>query len=62
MPFYGRWDDILEFVNDPIVAEFVRDTLFSDMNSKHPSLLAKRMPSENASSKHTRKLARQWVS
>lgn len=61
VPFYGRWDDILEFVNDPIVAEFVRDTLFSDMNSKHPSLLAKWMPSENASSKHTRKLARQWV-
>lgn len=61
VPFYGRWDDILEYVDDRLVVSFVRVMLDEDRNSKHPSLLAKWMPSENASAKETKSLAIRWI-
>lgn len=57
---YGRWDDILEYVACPYVVKLVRQQLMEDNDAKHPSLLAKWMPSENTSSKKTRALARAW--
>ncbi len=61
VPIYGRWDDILEFVDNPVVVNLVRSTLWNDSDSDHPSLLAKWMPSENSSSKESRKLAHAWM-
>lgn len=61
VPFYGRWDDITSYVADPVVVEFVRAQFQNDARSKTPSLLAKWMPSENASSKATKTLARAWA-
>lgn len=66
---YGRYDDVLELVNIPTlrdeVARFVWETLSNDMTQyrqkKSVSLLAKWMPSENASSHATRAAARKWI-
>ena len=64
IPEYGRWDDVLclldEGISDEIEGEIVRiiaDTLKKDMSSDHPSLLAKWLPSINASSSTTRRKA-----
>lgn len=61
VPIYGRWDDVLEFVDSSMVKNMVLEQLTSDNRSDHPSLLAKWMPSENASSKDTVKLANKWI-
>ena len=62
---YGRWDDILEFVDDTTVQELVEKQLQQDgldmLNEKSISLLAKWMPSINTSSKKTVALARKWT-
>lgn len=61
VPVYGRWDDILEFVDSPVVVNLVRSMLWNDRDSEHPSLLAKWMPSANVSSEKTQKLAMKWM-
>jgi len=61
VPFYGRWDDILSYVEDENVVAFVNKQLKSDLDSDKPSLLAKWMPSINTSSKDTVKLGKEWA-
>lgn len=65
LPVYGRWDDMIYATyGTPIfkkTLEFLQMQLKLDMesvlNGKAPSLLGKWMPSENASSKETKKMA-----
>lgn len=57
IPEYRRWDDLIYCcldtpVEDEMISE-IKYQLLSDLKSEHPSLLAKWMPSENASSKET---------
>lgn len=59
---YGRFDDILncgfeDEIYDSVV-DFIAEQLKADMESEHPSLLAKWMPSTNTSSSKTRTLAK----
>ena len=66
IPEYSRWDVLVSLVNFPAVTEevikIISDQLDADMlnmSYERPvSLLAKWLPSENTSSKDTRKLAR----
>jgi len=62
---YGRWDDVLEFVENKQVQSLVKAQLASDVlaNSRGESvsLLAKWLPSANASSPVTKALARKWI-
>lgn len=61
IPEYGRWDDLYELVDTPAESaafEFMKEQLMQDMaNPEHPSLLAKWLKSENASSAKTKMLA-----
>ena len=60
IPEFGRWDDLYLFVDTPLEAEafaFMREQLNLDVQCKTPSLLAKWLKSENASSNETRRLA-----
>ena len=66
VPIYGRWDDL--FVLDGCldwkrVLDFIASTLNADNDPevRKPSLLAKWMPSINASSKATKALGRQFT-
>jgi Domain of unknown function (DUF2828) len=61
IPEYGRWDDMLAYHNEPSIVALVRSTLVHDAKSEKPTLLAKWMPSENASSAETKALARAWM-
>lgn len=58
---YGRWDDLIYVTIGTKVAldamAIVAKQLALDVECKTPSLLAKWMPSENASSKETKKVA-----
>lgn len=59
IPEFGRWDDLYLFVGTPLEADafaFMREQLALDVQCKTPSLLAKWLKSENASSYETRKL------
>lgn len=66
VPIYGRWDDLFVLdgcidwnrVLDFIVSKINHD---NDPETEHPSLLAKWMPSINASSKATKALGRQFA-
>ncbi len=61
IPFYGRYDDLYELVYTPVenyMWDFMRKQLALDNQTKTPSLLAKWMKSENASSYDTKKLGR----
>ena len=57
---YGRWDDMIYIAEgtkmENHMLELIKAQLLLDMNSKTPSLLAKWVPSENASSHTTNKL------
>src|SRR3990167_654015 len=53
---YGRWDDI--FFDNNKCFEIIDKQLKEDIGSKNPSLLAKWLPTINASSKNTRNKAR----
>ena len=60
IPFFGRWDDLLclfgtELENEALA--MLKKQLALDVQCKTPSLLAKWLPSENASSAQTRRLA-----
>lgn len=60
VPEYGRWDDLYVFVGTPLqynALEFIKTQLALDVTCKTPSLLAKWLKSENASSHETRRLA-----
>ena len=61
IPEYRRWDDIIYSCIDTPVQEvafkFINHQLCLDMESKTPSLCAKWMPSENASSCTTKRAA-----
>lgn len=68
IPFFGRWDDVVYIVCNSKMSlieeagvSILREQLFSDLNRMYNnepiSLLAKWMPSINASSKTTRKYA-----
>ena len=60
IPIYRRWDDVIySCVGTPIEKDaltFITKQLALDIVCKTPSLLAKWMPSENASSRETRQM------
>jgi len=65
IPFYGRWDDLIYLLDVDIpqqvkheVVSIILTQLNEDFESDEPSLLAKWMPSENASSSKTKAAAR----
>ena len=62
VPEYGRWDDILEYVENVEVYNLVKGQLYTDQTNENPSLLAKWMPSENATSKKSKEMAKRWSS
>ena len=60
IPFMGRWDDLYVLDGTPLenmAYAFMKKQFLLDLNCKTPSLLAKWMKSENASSKESRHLA-----
>ena len=57
VPEYGRWDDLYALVGTPLEKEmfaFMKEQLVLDVQCKTPSLMAKWLKSENASSNETR--------
>lgn len=61
IPEYGRWDDLYAFVDTPLEDKAFRlmyQQLTADFYGESPSLLAKWLKSENASSKKSRELAK----
>lgn len=67
---YGRWDDLVSLIgiscdSDEYIGNMIREQLEEDIRNceanKPISLLAKWMPSENASSRQTKTLARQLM-
>ena len=66
-PEYGRWDDLFCVVDTLFenVATLCKNTLTADLyamkSNKSVSLLAKWMPSENASNIETKKLAKRFI-
>lgn len=66
IPEYGRWDDLIDiaYATSPALdkefIELISNQMDLDAESKTPSLLAKWMPSENASSKETKSKAK-WI-
>lgn len=69
IPEYGRWDDLLSLYNSPVksdVVDIIKNTLMEDMvlckqGKSGLTLLAKWLPSENASSSETRIFARNLI-
>lgn len=62
IPEYGRWDDlVLGRAGFKEVSRIVKDQLEKDKNSDAPSLLAKWLPSENATSKRSKANANNWA-
>lgn len=57
IPEYGRWDDLF-YLDNIEIDGIILNQIKEDLSSETPSLLAKWMPSENASSKKTKELAR----
>lgn len=58
---YGRWDDLLVLLDTPLkddVIELIRTQLLEDLEAERPSLMAKWLPSINASSNETTRLAK----
>ncbi|AGI11742.1 RNA-binding protein [Bacillus phage vB_BanS-Tsamsa] len=61
VPAFGRWDDLWVLLETDLKADvlaFVKRQLVADKQTDRPSLLAKWMPSENASSHVTKKYAK----
>ena len=57
---YGRWDDLYTFIDTPLsveALEIIKKQFVLDLSCETPSLLAKWMKSENASSYETKRLA-----
>lgn len=60
IPEFGRWDDLYVFVDTPLekdAFELLKTQFMKDKELDEPSLLAKWLKSENASSNETKKLA-----
>lgn len=61
IPEYRRWDDVIySLIGTPIeykMLNFIKTQLNEDITCKTPSLLGKWMPSENASSAETKRVA-----
>ncbi len=61
VPEYGRWDDLFVVAKHETVGKsvvnFILNQLKTDSEAKNPSILAKHMPSNNASSRHTKEMA-----
>lgn len=60
IPEYSRWDYLYELVGTRLESQMfalIKEQLTTDINSEHPSLLAKWLKSANASSATTKKLA-----
>ena len=60
MPEYGRYDDLFVLFDTQckgFALNFIKSQLKNDINSENPSLLAKWLPSINASNKDTRREA-----
>ena len=58
IPEYGRWDDMYCLIGTPVEKQMfamLKKQLVLDINSKTPSLMAKWLKSENASSLDTKK-------
>jgi hypothetical protein len=65
IPYYGRYDDLLVLLGTPLESlamNIVRAQLLEDIDNECPSLLAKWLPSENASSYETKKNAKKVMS
>lgn len=61
VPYYGRWDDLLSLEGTPVwmvVLNFIKRQLDDDLKTEKPSLMAKWLPSINASSKDSKRLGR----
>lgn len=61
IPYYGRYDDLLVLLDTPLeklAMTIIRAQLLEDIDTESPSLLAKWLPSENASSYETKRLAK----
>ena len=61
IPEFGRWDDLYALEGTPLEREmfaFIKRQFYIDIKSNTPSLLAKWLKSENASSRETIRLAR----
>lgn len=60
IPTYRRWDDVLySCIDTPVEEEalaFIKKQFILDIECKTPSLLAKWLPSENASARKTKKM------
>ena len=64
VPEYGRWDDLWELLGTQVkdsIVNFACAQLQKDFESDNPSLLAKWMPSCNASSKETKSQAKHFM-
>ena len=62
IPDFGRFDDVLALLGtscEEAAMSFIKSQLESDIKSENPSLLAKWLPSVNASNELTRQRARQ---
>lgn len=59
IPEYGRWDDVVSVVRSQKATQMIAYQLDEDARSERPSLMAKWLPSENASSKESRRKARE---
>lgn len=57
VPEFGRWDDIFEYIQEPVISGALLAQLQSDSTSERPSLLAKWLPSERTASKKSAALA-----
>lgn len=61
IPFYGRYDDLLVLFDtkcEDKMISLIAKTLIEDCRTDYPTLLAKWLPSENASSNDSKRLAR----
>jgi hypothetical protein len=64
IPYFGRYDDLLVLLDTPLeklAMSIIRAQLLEDLDLEAPSLLAKWLPSENASSRETKRLAKKVV-
>lgn len=61
VPFFGRWDDLYELDGtklERLAYTTLRNQFIADLSAENPSVLAKWLKSENASSPRTRKLGK----